>query len=269
MCTCFSAANASHASQRPSITLVDRDRRRGRRRLLGACEHQQPVDQAREPRHLGERAVEVLGGVRRARRPRGSRAGAACAASGVRSWCDASATNARCAPTSCSRRAAVALNDSASTVSSAGPFGTSARAARSPAPSVAGRVLEVLRAASSPSGRAAGWRGTRCRARRHPSPRAAARCARMLVVDDRGRVGDAHRALDAVDRADRQRDVEELVAERPRRTRAAHLAALRARVRSRGESEKSRPTGLAVDRSRRCCGRRRRRSRRGHRLESR
>ena len=62
MCTCFSAANASHASQRPSITVVDRDRRRRRRRLLGAREHEQAVDQAREPRHLGERALEVLGG---------------------------------------------------------------------------------------------------------------------------------------------------------------------------------------------------------------
>ena len=93
-CTCVSAANASHASQRPSSDLVDRHRRGRRRRLLGAREHEQPVDETRERAHLA-----------RARR-RGPRRPAPCtsasrfssrsrsAASGVRSWCDASATNA-------------------------------------------------------------------------------------------------------------------------------------------------------------------------------
>ena len=43
--------------------LVDRDRRRDGRRLLGAREREQPVDQTREPPDFGERAVEVVGGL--------------------------------------------------------------------------------------------------------------------------------------------------------------------------------------------------------------
>ena len=86
---------------RPSITCVDRDRRRRRRRLLGACEHEQPVDQAREPRHLRERAVEVLGGGAAARRPRGSRA----AGASPRAACAAGATRRRRTPAA-RRRAA-------------------------------------------------------------------------------------------------------------------------------------------------------------------
>ena len=57
------------------------------------------------------------------------------AARGVRSWCDASATNACWDRTSASRRAAVALNERARPWSSGGSAGTSTRAARSPSPS--------------------------------------------------------------------------------------------------------------------------------------
>ena len=98
-----------------------------------------------------------------------------------------------------------------------------------------------------------------------PVAASSSQMCRMLVVDDRGRVGDAHRALDAVDRADRQRDVEQVAAERrptsacrsPRRPASAccDLGSGREVAADRG----------CRDRSRRCCGRRRRRSRRGHR----
>ena len=92
MCTCFSAANASQASHRPSMHVLDRrsapDRRR---RLLGPREHEQAVDEPRQPRHLGERALEVFGGGAVARRPRGSRAAAAAR----RAACAAGATRRR------------------------------------------------------------------------------------------------------------------------------------------------------------------------------
>ena len=52
-----------------------------------------------------------------------------------------------------------------------------------------------------------------------------------------------------VDGADRQRDVEEVGPERPRRARAAHLGAVQRALRSPGGVEKSRPVGLVVSES--------------------
>ena len=74
---------------------------RRRRRLLGAREHEQAVDEARQARHLGERALEVFGGGAVARRPRGSRAAAAAR----RAACAAGATRRRRTPAA-RRRAA-------------------------------------------------------------------------------------------------------------------------------------------------------------------
>ena len=128
--------------------------RRGRRAEgVGAGEGEQPVDQAREPRDLVERALHEMaaGGVDMwprfsSRRRR--------AASGVRSWCEASATKASWACTSASRRPTISLNAAPARAPRADPRvgrarGEIARTGRR------GRLLERARAAARPSARGA------------------------------------------------------------------------------------------------------------------
>ena len=98
------------------------------------------------------------------------------AASGVRSWCDASATNA-------ALRADELLEPRRGRVERLGQHGELGGALRHlRARGEVARAERVRprprgrRAAWSPNARAAGWRGTRCRARRRRSPRAATRC---------------------------------------------------------------------------------------------
>ena len=120
-----SAANASHASHAGRRrTHVDGRPSRATTAPARRARDEQAVDEAATAAHLGERAVEVFGPALVAPRPRGSRAGGRSAASGVRSWCDASATNACCDPTSCLEARRGRVERHASTVSSGGSSGT-------------------------------------------------------------------------------------------------------------------------------------------------
>ena len=111
---------------------------------------------------------------RRRRAARGSRAASRSAVSGVRSSCEASATNACCTETSPSTRATMSLNSSASRRSSGGRV-RHGRARREVARARLGRrLLEPLERPPDPAGEAEADQRRRPRARRRRSRRARA-----------------------------------------------------------------------------------------------
>ena len=81
--------------------------------LAAAAQDEQLLDRVREPVDLGDRRVELV-----RRRPRAQRPGLlepqSQPVSGVRSWCEASATKSRCARSSREIRSVISLNESAS-----------------------------------------------------------------------------------------------------------------------------------------------------------
>ena len=136
----------SHASTRSSTSSRGRPRRAGphvRRRARARAGRRRAARAAR-PRRARRRGPPVPAATSRSRFSSRRRS----AVSGVRSWCEASATNSSCERSSCSSRPTVSLNSRASGRTSGGPSSSGARAARSPAPT----------AAAPPRGRAAAGR---------------------------------------------------------------------------------------------------------------
>ena len=145
--------------------------------------------------------------------------------SGVRSWCEASATKASWLPTRSSSRAVVRLKALASERTSGGPLVSGTRRARSPSPmslaassiSRSGRVMERAMTTPTPA-------TTHERHQGHTGQ--AQPVAAAAVVDLAGRVGHPHRPPYEASRGHGHGGVHEVGAERVGAAGAgAHLAA--------------------------------------------
>ena len=205
-----------HASTR----VADDRRQVDRRRVAASRRRPARAPGARRPAARGAstsaRAASRSAASRPPRRPaRGSRAAGCRAASGVRSWWEASATNSFCERSRVSSRATVSLNSAASARTSGGPLSAGARAWRSPAADGGGSPLERRERLRQRAGEAqpddgrgreddAADRGEQQPVPAHPR------------VERRGRIGDAHGAPDAPAGGDRNGDVDQVGPERVR-----------------------------------------------------
>ena len=197
------------------------------------------VDQPRQPRHLVERALELaLARCATSRSRFSSRSRRAV--SGVRSWCDASATNASCERSSSSSGRHVVEAPPRASAPPAALRRSRARAVRSPAASCRGGLLQS-RSGSRPTGRARSPTGAATasdddRDRGEDQP-----VAPDALVDRRRRIGDPHGAVTRAAGGDRHGDVEQVVPSVSRVARAASRPAPTSAARSRAATRSPRP----------------------------